>query len=102
MRLVEDPMYPREPSFAEYNDPVLRRNRWLEDHAPGGTIGYPWPGEPQMRAAVGGTVITFTARDDLGELMDAVDVAEAEGKCPLHPAGSSSGADQVSRKAAMS
>lgn len=71
---------------ARYDEPVLRQNKWLEDHSPGGTIGYPWPGEPQMQAAVNDTVIAFTARDDLGELMDRVDEAEAGGCCPLHPA----------------
>jgi hypothetical protein len=73
-----------EPGAAEYNAPVIRKNEWLVTH-PSGKIRHPYPGEPDMEAAVGGKVIA-TAYDDLESLMDAVDRAESQGCCPLHPA----------------
>ena len=84
----DDSLVPREPSSGEYNAPVIARNEWLEAH-PGGKISYPWPGEPGMRAEVDDVVVGMTVRDDLGELMVRVSEAEAEGRCPRHPAGAS-------------
>lgn len=75
-----------EPDSAEYNAPVIRKNEWLAAHA-SGTIRRPYPGEPDMEAAVDGTVIATAY--DLKTLMDAAGRAEARGRCPLHPAGPS-------------
>jgi hypothetical protein len=69
---------------AEYNAPVVRGAQWLTAH-PGGTIGPPEPDQLRQEAVVDGLVIA-TAYDDLSKLMDLVDKAEAEGRCPLHPA----------------
>ena len=85
----DDSLVPREPSSGEWDDPVLRKSKWLEDHAPHGVIGYPYPGEPDMEAAVDGKVIATGYDNYLKDLMDAVDRAEAEGSGPMHPAGSS-------------
>ena len=85
----EDPLVPRESSSAEYNAPVLRKNKWLADHEPHGVIRRPFRGQPDMEAAVDGKVIATGYDGYLKELMDAVDRAEAEGSCPMHPAGSS-------------
>jgi hypothetical protein len=84
----DDPLFVRDPSPADRDDPVTRKNKWLADH-PEGSIGYPWPGEPDMEVAVGGTVITTGYGNYLEELMDAVDRAEAQGCCPVHPRGPS-------------
>jgi hypothetical protein len=75
---------PREPSSAEYNAPVVRRGQWLAAH-PGATAGYVTATELRMAAVVDGTVLAV-AYDDLRVLMDGAGKAEAEGRCPRHPA----------------
>lgn len=73
----------RRPKTAVVGDVVARRRAWLASH-PKGVIGRPRPDELIYTASVGGVELA-RAYDDLGRLMDLVDAAEGEGRCPLHP-----------------
>ena len=71
-----------------HGDLVQRRRAWLATH-PGGTIGRP-RADQLVHAATVGAVEVARAYDDFCLLLDLLDKAEAEGRCPLHPLGSPS------------
>jgi hypothetical protein len=66
-------------------DVVARKRAWLASH-PGGTVGRPRADELVYAATVCDVELA-RAYDDLANLMDLVDAAEADGRCPLHPQG---------------
>ena len=64
-------------------DVVDRKHEWLASH-PGGVIGRPRADQLIYAATVRGVEIA-RAYAGLAKLMDLIDQAEAEGRCPLHP-----------------
>jgi hypothetical protein len=77
----------RVPVSEAYNEPVIWRNQWLEDH-PGGTIARPGESLPggslsAIEAAVDGIVLASAFTMEI--LMVQARRAEAGGRCPRHP-----------------
>jgi hypothetical protein len=68
---------------ADVGDVVARKRAWRASH-PDGIIGRPRPDQLTFAATVRGVELA-RAYDDMTLLMDLIDAAEAEGRCPLHP-----------------
>ena len=73
----------RDGASADGGDVVARKRAWLASH-PEGTVGRPRADQLAYAATVRGVELA-RAYDDMARLMDLVDAAEAEGRCPLHP-----------------
>lgn len=64
-------------------DDVVRKLAWEQAH-PGGKIGPQDPGGPVCAAWWPDGSLADTAYASLGALMDKLDHAEADGRCPVH------------------
>jgi hypothetical protein len=68
-------------------DAVVRSQAWEEAH-PGGTAGRDEHGQLGYTARWPGGQVAATAYGSLGALMDRLDQAEGEGRCPVHKVAS--------------
>jgi hypothetical protein len=71
------------PGSGAAPDPVARKQAWEEAH-PGGTIGRNHPGQLGYTACWPGGSVAATSYASLSVLMYRLDMAEADGKCPVH------------------